>query len=220
MTGWTAADGDAMDRALALARRALGTTAPNPSVGCVIVVNGDVIAEGATGAGGRPHAEETALALLGGRAPGATAYVTLEPCAARSDPRAPSCAQRLRDGGVARVVIACPDPHPNAAGEGVAILRAAGVDVEEGLRGAEADALNAGFFHRVRTGRPLVLAEAGTAGFDADLSVGGWLDPSGDLTAQLQALGERGFNRVRVDPKAPLAQTLKAAGLLGVRDSA
>lgn len=207
-----------MDRALALAREGLGTTAPNPAVGCVIAAGGHVLAEGATGPGGRPHAEEAALAQLGGRAPGATAYVSLEPCAARSDPRALSCARRLCDAAVSRVVIACRDPHPNAAGAGVALLRGAGVDVVEGLRCGEAQALNSGFFHRVRTGRPLVVAQTDADGFDADVSSAGMLDPAGDLAAQLEALGRRGLNRVRVAPGAPVTQALARAGLLGSND--
>ncbi|MBI1188124.1 MAG: riboflavin biosynthesis protein RibD [Alphaproteobacteria bacterium] len=133
-----------MARALALARAVAGKTAPNPAVGCVIVQNGASIGEGATGEGGRPHAEEVALAAAGEAARGAVAYVTLEPCALRSTGAA-SCAQRLRDAGVARVVIAARDPHPNAAGAGINLLAAAGIDVDVGLMEPEAHAVNADF---------------------------------------------------------------------------
>lgn len=133
-----------MARALALAAQMAGKTAPNPAVGCVIVKGGAVVGDGATGAGGRPHAEEIALDAAGGAARGADAFVTLEPCALRST-GAPSCAQRLRDAGVARVVIACRDPHPNVSGAGIDLLARAGITVEVGLMEAEARALNADF---------------------------------------------------------------------------
>jgi diaminohydroxyphosphoribosylaminopyrimidine deaminase/5-amino-6-(5-phosphoribosylamino)uracil reductase len=136
-------DADFMQRALKLAARGVGRTGDNPSVGCVIVIDGAVIGEGATAAGGRPHAEEQALA--GGEARGATAYVTLEPCAKRSSGGL-SCTDCLIEAGVARVVIAARDPHPFAAGAGVERLRAAGVRVELGLMEAEARAQNADFF--------------------------------------------------------------------------
>lgn len=133
-----------MARALALAAAMAGKTAPNPAVGCVIVKDGAMIGEGATGEGGRPHAEEIALGAAGAAARGATAYVTLEPCAQRST-GAPSCAARLRDADVARVVIACRDPHPNAAGAGVDLLINAGIEVAVGVMEGEARALNADF---------------------------------------------------------------------------
>lgn len=136
-----------MQRALDLAAAQAGRTAPNPSVGCVIVADGAVIGEAATADGGRPHAEEQALAQAGALARGAIAYVTLEPCAQRSS-GAPSCTDLLIQAGIARVVIATRDPHPNAAGAGIARLRAAGVVVEEGDLEAEARALNAGFIAR------------------------------------------------------------------------
>lgn len=136
-----------MRRALALAAPNLGRTGDNPSVGCVIVKDGQIVAEGATGEGGRPHAEEVALADAGERARGAVAYITLEPCARRST-GALSCADRLIEAGVARVVIAASDPHPFAAGAGLERLRAAGVLVEIGRLAAEAEAQNADFFAR------------------------------------------------------------------------
>lgn len=136
-----------MQRALELASLNVGKTGDNPSVGCVIVKDGAVISEGATGAGGRPHAEELALAQAGDAARGAEIYVTLEPCAKRSSGAA-SCADLLIAAGVARVVIAVSDPHPFAAGAGLERLRAAGVAVEIGLLQPEARAQNADFFAR------------------------------------------------------------------------
>lgn len=132
-----------MRRALAHAAEGVGRTGENPSVGCVIVKDGVVIGEAATAAGGRPHAEEQALRNLDAR--GATAYVTLEPCARRSGGGL-SCTDHLIEAGVARVVIAANDPHPLAAGVGVERLRAAGVRVELGLMEAEARAQNGAFF--------------------------------------------------------------------------
>jgi len=133
-----------MRRAIALAAQNLGLTGDNPSVGCVLVKDGVVVAEAATAPGGRPHAEEQALAAAGAAGRGATAYVTLEPCGERSS-GAPSCAQRLADSGVARVVVACRDPSKYAAGQGDARLRAAGVEVETGLLADEAGHLYAGY---------------------------------------------------------------------------
>jgi diaminohydroxyphosphoribosylaminopyrimidine deaminase/5-amino-6-(5-phosphoribosylamino)uracil reductase len=134
-----------MRRALALAAPGVGRTGANPSVGCLIVRDGAVIGEGATGDGGRPHAEEVSLAQAGASAHGATAYVTLEPFAKRTGDAA-SCSDILIQHGVARVVIAISDPHPFAAGAGVERLRAAGVSVEIGPMQDEARALNAAFF--------------------------------------------------------------------------
>ena len=134
-----------MQRALELAAAGLGQTGDNPSVGCVIVRDEASMGEGATSNGGRPHAEELALAQAGEGARGGDVYVTLEPCAKRSS-GAMSCADRLIEAGVARVVIAARDPHPFAAGVGIERLRAAGVTVEVGLFEAEARAQNAEFF--------------------------------------------------------------------------
>lgn len=134
-----------MRRALSLAAAGVGQTGDNPSVGCVIVRDGAVIAEARTADGGRPHAEEQALAQADAR--GATVYVTLEPCAKRSNDAA-SCADRLIEAGVARVVIAADDPHPFAAGVGIERLRAAGISVETGLLAFEAQQLNADFHRR------------------------------------------------------------------------
>ena len=134
-----------MRRALSLAAHAAGKTGDNPAVGCVIVKSGVVLGEGATQEGGRPHAEETALA--GVDAKDATAYVTLEPCAQRSAGGI-ACADLLVQAGIIRVVIAARDPHPNAAGEGVKRLEAAGVPVDFGLLEEEARAINAEFLSK------------------------------------------------------------------------
>jgi diaminohydroxyphosphoribosylaminopyrimidine deaminase/5-amino-6-(5-phosphoribosylamino)uracil reductase len=150
----TEADRAHMQAALALAARGLGNTWPNPAVGCVLVKEGRVIARGWTQPGGRPHAEAEALARAGEAARGATAYVTLEPCSHHG--RTPPCCDALIAAGLARVVVALRDPDARVDGRGLARLRAAGIAVEEGLFGAQAEALNAGFLHRIRTGRPLV----------------------------------------------------------------
>ncbi|HEX5318357.1 MAG TPA: bifunctional diaminohydroxyphosphoribosylaminopyrimidine deaminase/5-amino-6-(5-phosphoribosylamino)uracil reductase RibD [Stellaceae bacterium] len=144
----------AMRAALALARRGLGNTWPNPAVGCVLVNEGRVVGRGWTQPGGRPHAETEALRRAGPAAKGATAYVTLEPCAHHG--KTPPCAGALIAAGVARVAAAIEDPDPRVAGKGLARLRAAGIVVDEGLCAAEAEEVNAGFLQRVRTGRPLV----------------------------------------------------------------
>lgn len=137
-----------MRHAIALAQAQAGRTGDNPAVGCVLVREGRVLGEGATADGGRPHAEERALAQAG-EAAGAVAYVTLEPCAQRSTGAA-ACADRLAQAGVARVVFAVADPHPNAAGAGVQRLKAAGVVVEQGLLSDEAEPLVRDFLARWR----------------------------------------------------------------------
>ena len=143
-----------MRRAIALARSRLGETGDNPAVGCVIVRDGVVLAEAATAQGGRPHAEEQALVLAGETALGATAYVTLEPCGARSS-GAPSCAERLIAAGVARVVVAfAADSSPHASGRGIGRLREAGVEVEIGVLAAEAAPLYAEYLRRLAEGGP------------------------------------------------------------------
>ena len=126
-----------MGVALALADRGVGRTAPNPNVGCVIIRDGRVVSRGWTQPGGRPHAEAMALAQAGERARGATAYVTLEPCAHRST-RGPACSDLLVASGVARVVAAIEDPDPRTAGQGFARLREAGIAVTVGPGAAAA----------------------------------------------------------------------------------
>ncbi|WP_421998277.1 bifunctional diaminohydroxyphosphoribosylaminopyrimidine deaminase/5-amino-6-(5-phosphoribosylamino)uracil reductase RibD [Reyranella sp.] len=143
-----------MRAALALARRSLGRTWPNPAVGCVIAKDGSIIARGRTQDGGRPHAEVDALARAGAAARGATVYVTLEPCSHFG--RSPPCADALVRAGVARVVSAMEDPNPAVNGQGHERLRAAGIAVEVGEGAAEAAEINAGFLLRIRDGRPLV----------------------------------------------------------------
>lgn len=129
-----------MRRAIELAAARVGLTGDNPAVGCVIVQDGEVVGEAATAPGGRPHAEEQALDMAGERARGATAYVTLEPCAHESA-RGPACADGLIAAGVARVVAACEDASVMADGHGARRLRAAGVTYDLGVRAAEAAAL-------------------------------------------------------------------------------
>jgi diaminohydroxyphosphoribosylaminopyrimidine deaminase/5-amino-6-(5-phosphoribosylamino)uracil reductase len=138
------ADLDFMRRAIALAAAQVGRTAENPAVGCVVVAAGRIVGEGATQDGGRPHAEEVALAAAGEAARGGVAYVTLEPCGARSSGAA-SCSEQLVAAGVARVVIACEDPSTFAAGQGAERLRGAGVAVELGLLSDEAQGLYSGY---------------------------------------------------------------------------
>ncbi|HZO82930.1 MAG TPA: bifunctional diaminohydroxyphosphoribosylaminopyrimidine deaminase/5-amino-6-(5-phosphoribosylamino)uracil reductase RibD [Candidatus Binataceae bacterium] len=143
-----------MRRALALARRMVGLTSPNPAVGCVIVRGGRLVGQGATAAGGRPHAETVALRRAGARARGATAYVSFEPCAHRG--RTPPCAAALVAAGVSRVVVGCTDPYPPVRGRGIAILRAAGIEVTTNVLAEECRRLNEGFITRVTRGRPFV----------------------------------------------------------------
>jgi diaminohydroxyphosphoribosylaminopyrimidine deaminase/5-amino-6-(5-phosphoribosylamino)uracil reductase len=146
-------DTQMMRAALSLARRGLGQTAPNPAVGCILAKDGIVVGRGWTQPGGRPHAEVVALTQAAERAAGATAYVTLEPCAHVGE--TPACARTLIEAGVSRVVVATGDPDPRVGGRGIQMLLDAGVEVATGLLQAEADALNSGFFLRVRKNRPL-----------------------------------------------------------------
>jgi diaminohydroxyphosphoribosylaminopyrimidine deaminase/5-amino-6-(5-phosphoribosylamino)uracil reductase len=147
-------DSRLMEEALALAESALGFSTPNPAVGCVIVAGNKIVGRGATATGGRPHAETVALAKAGARARGATAYVSLEPCAHFG--RTPPCANALVDAGIKRVVIGCGDPFPKVRGKGIAILRKAGVAVTLGVMEDECRRTNEGFFTRVEQGRPMV----------------------------------------------------------------
>ncbi|NUB44137.1 bifunctional diaminohydroxyphosphoribosylaminopyrimidine deaminase/5-amino-6-(5-phosphoribosylamino)uracil reductase RibD [Fertoebacter nigrum] len=149
-----------MAHALALGRRGLGRTWPNPAVGCVIVAAGRVVGRGWTQPGGRPHAEVRALAQAGPLARGATAYVSLEPCAHHG--HTPPCAEALIAAGVARVVTALEDPDPRVAGRGHALLRAAGIAVTGQVLQAEARAAHAGFLKRVTQGLPYVTLKLAT----------------------------------------------------------
>jgi len=137
-----------MRRALDLAEPRIGLTGENPAVGCVIVKNKRIVGAGATGEGGRPYAEEVALGQAGENARGGIAYVTLEPCAQRSAGGV-ACADRLIAAGVARVVVATPDPHHNAAGAGLDRIRAANIKLDEGVLEADARKQNAAFFAKL-----------------------------------------------------------------------
>lgn len=141
-----------MARALRLAARGLNTTTPNPRVGCVLVRDGTVVGEGWHRKAGGPHAEVEALRAAGERARGATAYVTLEPCAHHG--RTPPCADALVEAGVSRVVAAMMDPNPLVSGRGLERLRAAGIEVASGLLAREAHELNVGFVSRMTRGTP------------------------------------------------------------------
>lgn len=143
-----------MAHALRLAARGLGNVWPNPAVGCVIVRDGVIVGRGWTQPGGRPHAEVRALQQAGSLAEGATAYVTLEPCAHHG--QTPPCAEALIAAKVSRVVTALTDPDPRVSGKGHAMLRAAGIAVTEGVMTPEAAHLNAGFLKRVTQGLPFV----------------------------------------------------------------
>ncbi|HTV86984.1 MAG TPA: bifunctional diaminohydroxyphosphoribosylaminopyrimidine deaminase/5-amino-6-(5-phosphoribosylamino)uracil reductase RibD [Dyella sp.] len=143
-----------MAQALCLAERGLYTTQPNPRVGCVIADGERVLGQGWHQRAGEPHAEVFALREAGERARGATAYVTLEPCAHWG--RTPPCADALVAAGVARVVVAAEDPFPQVDGHGMAKLRAAGIAVQTGLMREAARELNIGFFSRIERKRPWV----------------------------------------------------------------
>ena len=151
---WSAADHRHMARAMQLAARGLNSTPPNPRVGCVIASGETVVGEGWHRQAGGPHAEVYALQAAGDKARDATAYVTLEPCCHQG--RTPPCSEALRKAGIRRVVYAAQDPNPQVNGGGGQALLAAGIEVSSGLLAAESERLNAGFFMRMRRGRPLV----------------------------------------------------------------
>ncbi len=147
---------------LTLAARGLGLVAPNPAVGCVIINrDGNVVGRGWTQPGGRPHAETEAIRRAGENTVDATAYVTLEPCDHQG--QTPPCSQALIDAGITRVVIACRDPDSRVAGKGIERLKAAGIDVEEGVMETEALSLNAGFMTKLTEGRPIFTLKAATS---------------------------------------------------------
>lgn len=143
-----------MQQAIELAKRGLYSTKPNPNVGCVVVKDNQVIGEGFHPKAGQPHAEVFALREAGEQAQGATAYVTLEPCAHYG--RTPPCAEALVKAQVKKVVVACPDPNPLVAGKGVQILKNAGIEVEIGICEDSAAKLNQGFLKAMSTGMPYV----------------------------------------------------------------
>jgi len=215
-----------MDHALRLARRGLGNVWPNPAVGCVIVAAGRVVGRGWTQPGGRPHAERMALDAAGAAARGATAYVTLEPCAHHG--RAPPCSDALVAAGVARVVSALTDPDPRVAGRGHARLREAGIEVVEGVRAGPAAELQRGFLTRVTQGRPMVTLKLATS-FDGRIATAlgesRWITGeaarrhvhllrlthdavmvgAGTARADLPALNVRGFGPVRQPVRVVMA---------------
>lgn len=161
-------DAGFMRAALALARRGLGRTWPNPSVGCLIVKDGMIAGRGWTQSGGQPHAETEAVARAGRVAKGADAYVTLEPCCHHG--KTPPCTGALIAAGIRRVAVAVEDPDPRVSGKGVTALRAAGIAVDLGLCADEARDVNAGFFSTVLRGRPLVTLKLATS-LDGRLAV-------------------------------------------------
>lgn len=161
------ADARYMALALGLAQRGLGQVWPNPAVGCVIVNAGRIVGRGWTQPGGRPHAERVALDQAGTAARGATAYVTLEPCAHHG--HTPPCAEALVAAGLSRVVSAQTDPDPRVSGRGHDILRAAGILVTEKLMQAEAETLQQGFVTRVTRGRPMLTLKLATS-FDGRIA--------------------------------------------------
>lgn len=164
-----AADTRYMRVALSLGRRGQGNTSPNPAVGCLIVNADRIVGRGWTQPGGRPHAETLALAQAGAAAAGATAYVTLEPCAHYG--QTPPCADALIAAGIARVVIPMKDSDPRVDGTGVARLEAAGIKVEIGVCASNARADLAGFMLRVEKGRPLVTLKLASS-FDGRIATG------------------------------------------------
>ncbi|MGE0424212.1 MAG: bifunctional diaminohydroxyphosphoribosylaminopyrimidine deaminase/5-amino-6-(5-phosphoribosylamino)uracil reductase RibD [Reyranellaceae bacterium] len=234
-------DDDAfMGNALALARRGMGETWPNPTVGCVFVDKGRVLARGRTARGGRPHGEAAAIAAArdaGRDLAGTTAYVSLEPCSHHG--RTPPCADALVEAKVARVVVATGDPDPRVGGNGLKRLREAGIEVVEGVRRAEADEINAGFFKRVRDGRPLVTLKLATSldgriatvsgqskwitGVDARargqllraehdaimIGIGTAAADDPELTCRLPGLGDRSPVRIVIDSRARLDRASK-----------
>lgn len=228
-----------MRAALALARRSLGRTWPNPAVGCVIAKDGRIVARGRTQDGGRPHAEADALRKAGDAARGATVYVTLEPCSHFG--KSPPCADALVRAGVARVVSAMEDPNPEVNGQGHARLRDAGIEVEVGDGASEASEINAGFLLRVRAGRPLFHLKLASS-LDGRIATASgeskWITGEGaradghrlravhdailvgagtvaaddpELTCRLPGLGAYSPVRIVLDSKAGLAESSKLA---------
>jgi diaminohydroxyphosphoribosylaminopyrimidine deaminase / 5-amino-6-(5-phosphoribosylamino)uracil reductase len=151
-----------MAAALALAERGRALSAPNPNVGCVIVKGGRVVGRGWTQTGGRPHAEAMALAQAGSRAKGATAYVTLEPCAHESA-RGEACSALLIGAGIAHVIIALQDPDPRTHGLGIARLITAGITVDVGIMEQAARASMAGWLMQQKQGRPFITLKLATS---------------------------------------------------------
>lgn len=150
-----------MALALQLAERGLNTTTPNPRVGCVLVRDGEIVGKGWHERAGEAHAEVHALRAAGARASGATAYVTLEPCAHHG--RTPPCAEALIGAGIKRVVAAMQDPNPEVSGRGLERLADAGIEVACGLLDDQARQLNCGFISRIQRGRPWLRLKAASS---------------------------------------------------------
>ncbi|MGB1698408.1 MAG: bifunctional diaminohydroxyphosphoribosylaminopyrimidine deaminase/5-amino-6-(5-phosphoribosylamino)uracil reductase RibD [Nannocystaceae bacterium] len=222
-----------MMRAIMLASSGHGRTWPNPSVGCVIVRDNILIGEGQTSPRGRPHAETNALRAVAGSAEAAEVYVTLEPCAHQG--QTPPCAYALIEARVRRVFVAALDPDPRVNGRGLELLRAAGIDVVTGLCAAEANVGLRGFFHKLATGRPLVISGSCPSkddGLRADavltsdqelqhiegLAECGALavrvPSSHDASQLLDTLGAHGLTSVYVHRDDPLAKILERRGLV------
>ncbi len=238
-----------MGLALRVAHRVLGQTAPNPAVGAVIAdeATGEVVARGWTQISGRPHAEAHALTRAGAEARGRTMYVTLEPCSyhGRSTPvvnKPMPCAEAILAAGMRRVVVATEDPNPEIAGQGVAVLREAGVTVDIGTCGPEARWLAAGHILRMTAGRPFVQLKVAVAG-DGLIAPGDgapvWVtgpdvrayahllraradavlvgrktveDDDPELTCRLPGLANRSPRRVILDPAFRISPQLKMFG--------
>jgi diaminohydroxyphosphoribosylaminopyrimidine deaminase/5-amino-6-(5-phosphoribosylamino)uracil reductase len=197
-----------MMQALALARARLGQTAPNPSVGCVIVRDGTEIGAAATAPTGRPHAEPQALSQAGAQTEGATIYVTLEPCAHQG--ATPPCVDALIAAHPARVVIATTDPDPRTAGASIRRMKAAGIIVDVGVCETAAVDLNGGFFKRLVTGMPLLQAAESGAGYDAPFD---WRSDE-TATEALLRQGRAGLTRLWVRAGSAEAEALRGQGLL------
>ena len=161
MTSTQTRDRAFMTTALALASRGLGTTAPNPSVGCVLVNDGHIVGRGWTQPGGRPHAETEAIRRAGDLARGATAYVTLEPCCHQG--QTPPCTEALIVAGVTRVIIASADPDDRVDGGGIAALEDADMEVVTGVLEEQANTVNGGYFKRTRSGLPHIALKMATS---------------------------------------------------------
>jgi diaminohydroxyphosphoribosylaminopyrimidine deaminase/5-amino-6-(5-phosphoribosylamino)uracil reductase len=150
-----------MRLALALAERQLGQTFPNPAVGAVLMKDGQIIATGATAAGGRPHAETIAINNAGEKANGASLYVTLEPCSHQG--KTPPCVNAIIEAGISKAIIACRDPNPKVNGTGIVALKAAGIEVIENICGKEALEINRGFFSVIEKKRPFIALKIATS---------------------------------------------------------
>jgi diaminohydroxyphosphoribosylaminopyrimidine deaminase/5-amino-6-(5-phosphoribosylamino)uracil reductase len=148
-------DAEWMRQAARLGEAARGRTAPNPNVGCIIVKDGQIVGRGVTAPGGRPHAEAVALADAGKKARGATLYTTLEPCAHASE-RGPTCAALIPSAGIVRVAIGIKDPDPRTAGQGIAMLRKAEIEVTVGVAKRQARDSMSGYLSRIERGRPRI----------------------------------------------------------------